>query len=66
MLALKKNLEKDMFSKSFWDGVDAHREAAGSSLSMFHLFLCYQAHGREDYRHRGIPILKMLQPGSDL
>lgn len=33
-----KNSEKDMFMQPFWDGVDAHREVAGSSLSMFSLF----------------------------
>lgn len=46
--------------------VDACREAAGSSLSMFSLFLFYQARSREDYRHRGITILKLLQLGGDL
>lgn len=56
MLAQKKNLEKANF----------RREVAGSSLFMFTLFLFYQAHSGEDYRHRGITVLKLLQPGSDL
>lgn len=58
--------EKDMFRQTFWVGVDAWREVAASSLSMYSLFLFYQEHSREDYRHRGIATLKLLQPGNDL
>lgn len=65
-ISSKKKKQKETFRQTFWVGVDARREVAASSLSMFSLFLFYQAHSREDYRNRGIRILKLPQPGSDL
>lgn len=62
----KKQVSSKKKKKAIWVGVDARREVAASSLSMFSLFLFYPAHCREDYRHRGITILKLLQPGCDL
>lgn len=41
-------------------------ELSGLVLMHVESFSFYQAHSREDYRHRGITILKLLQPGSDL
>lgn len=75
MLAhVKKNSEKDMLrhiQAKFLVCCWCISHIKGSS--QFHVCSCfayfvlfYQTHGREDYRHRGITVLKLLQTGSDL
>ena len=67
MLAPKKTAKKTHSGKlSGLVLMHVGRLQAVHSPCSYSLFLFYQAHSRGDYRHRGITILKLLQPGSDL